>query len=270
VVVATGTKGDTGASEDPWARFCAGGEIASSTVATGVAASVAQQLKYVSAISTCGCVVFMVLFFKDVLVSGDRLRGTYCFGALTSEFATKRGCLEGRIERLRTQHMEAVRDKSAVENKSRNLLEKLSAAEKEREDLGRKLAEEKEGTERARAEAQAAYAEADVAHAEADLALRRITDKESELKSLRSYSEKTEASTHAGVERAHTLFVEAYRELGTQTAPFDRSVEEVGLLFLEWLQEELESLLSHRDGPHVLCISCHLRGCSECLVPRRM
>jgi hypothetical protein len=26
----------------------------------------------------------------------------------------------------------------------------------------------------------------------------------------------------------------------------------------------------HRAGPHVLCISCHLRGGSECLVPRRM
>jgi hypothetical protein len=29
VVVSTGTKGDTGGSKDPWARFCVGGEIAS-------------------------------------------------------------------------------------------------------------------------------------------------------------------------------------------------------------------------------------------------
>jgi hypothetical protein len=74
-------------------------------------------------------------------------------GVLTLEFATERRRLEGRIERLRTQHTKAVRDKSAVENKSRNLLEKLSAVEKEREDLICRLAEEKEGTKRARAEA---------------------------------------------------------------------------------------------------------------------
>jgi hypothetical protein len=57
-----------------------------------------------------------------------------------------------------------------------------------------------------------------------------------------------EASTHAGVERAHTLFVEAYHELGAQTAPFDISGEEVGLHFLGWLQEELESLSSIATG----------------------
>jgi hypothetical protein len=48
------------------------------------------------------------------------------------DFATERRRLEGRIERFRTQHTEAVRDKSAAENKSRNLLEKLMAAERER------------------------------------------------------------------------------------------------------------------------------------------
>jgi hypothetical protein len=58
-------------------------------------------------------------------------------GALTLEFASERRRLEGWIERLRTQHTKAVRDKLTAENKSRNLLEKLSAAEKEREDLSR-------------------------------------------------------------------------------------------------------------------------------------
>jgi hypothetical protein len=69
-----------------------------------------------------------------------------------------------RIERLRTQHTEAVRDKSAAENKSHNLLEKLLAAKAEKKDLGRRLAAEKENTDRARAEAQAAR---DRAHTEA-------------------------------------------------------------------------------------------------------
>jgi hypothetical protein len=146
------------------------------------------------------------------------------------------------------QHTEVVRDKSVTENKSRNLLEKLSTIEKEREDLGCRFAEEKEGAERARAKAQVARAEADAMRAEADLALKRAAAKELELKSLRSYCEKTEASTHAGVERAHTLFVEAYRELGAQTSPFDKSREEVGLRFLGWLQEKLESLPSIATG----------------------
>jgi hypothetical protein len=38
------------------------------------------------------------------------------------------------------------------------------------------------------------------------------------------------------------LLVDAYRELGARTAPFDSSSEEVGLRFLTWLQEELEIL----------------------------
>ena len=71
---------------------------------------------------------------------GGRLSRTYCIGALTSEFAAERRRLEGGIERLQTQHTEAVRDKSAEENKSCNLMEKLSAVEAKKEDLGRWLA----------------------------------------------------------------------------------------------------------------------------------
>jgi hypothetical protein len=36
--------------------------------------------------------------------------------------------------------------------------------------------------------------------------------------------------------------VDAYRELGARTAPFEASGKEVGLRFLGWLQEELEVL----------------------------
>jgi hypothetical protein len=175
--------------------------------------------------------------------------------ALTSEFASERRWLEGRIECLRTQHTEAVRDKSVAENKSRNLLEKLSAAEKEREDLGRQLAEERKDAEKARVEAQATRAEAQPARAEAqvvraddEIARKHAVDMESELRNICSYCEKTEASTRAGVERAHTLLMEAYRELGAQTAHFEKSREEVGLRFLGWLQEELESLPSIVTG----------------------
>jgi hypothetical protein len=137
-----------------------------------------------------------------------------------------------------------------VENKSRNLLEKLMVVETEKEDLSRRLAEEREGAEKACAEGQAACTEADAARAEASLALKHAADVESGLKSLCSYTKKMEASTRAGVERAHTMFVDAYRELGARTASFDRSGEEVGLRFLGWLQEELESL------PSIATASC--------------
>jgi hypothetical protein len=57
VAAATVAKGDVGALEDPWSKFCAGGEIASAAAAKGVAASVAQQLKYVSVTSVYNCIV---------------------------------------------------------------------------------------------------------------------------------------------------------------------------------------------------------------------
>jgi hypothetical protein len=61
VAATTGTKGDTGALEDPWSKFCVGSKITSIAAAKGVAASVAQPLKYVSVTSACSCVIFVVL-----------------------------------------------------------------------------------------------------------------------------------------------------------------------------------------------------------------
>jgi hypothetical protein len=172
-------------------------------------------------------------------------------GALTSEFSAERRRLEGRIERLRTQHTDAIRDKSAAENRSRNLLEKLTAVEAEKEDLGRRLAAEMEDVEKVRAEAQAVRAEASVA-------LKRATDAESGQRSLLGYVDRKEASTRAGVDRAHALLVDTYRQLGARTAPFDKSGEEVGLGFLGWLQEELELLPSIVTGlmSFALLVTC--------------
>jgi hypothetical protein len=67
---------------------------------------------------------------------------------------------------------------------------------------------------------------------------------ELELKNISSHRERMESSTRTRVERAHTLFIDAYREVSAQIAPFNESGEEVGLPFLGWLQDELESLLS--------------------------
>jgi hypothetical protein len=163
-------------------------------------------------------------------------------GALTSEFAAERQRLEGRIERLWTQHIEAVRDKSAAENKSRRLMEKLAAAEAEKEDLSRQLAVENKDANRACTEAQAARAEAKHARAEANLARQRAEEAETSHSSLRDCLDKAEASTRVEVDQAHAQLADAYRQLGAWTAPFDASGKEVGLRFHGWLQEELEVL----------------------------
>jgi hypothetical protein len=163
-------------------------------------------------------------------------------GALTSEFAAERQRLEGRIERLRAQHTEAVRDKSAAENKSRMLMEKLAAVEAEKEDLSRQLAAERKDANRACAEVQAVQTKAKLARAEASLARQRVEEVETSYSSLRDRLDKAEASTRAEVDRTHAQLVDTYRELGARIAPFDVSGKEVGLCFLGWLQEELEVL----------------------------
>jgi hypothetical protein len=139
-----------------------------------------------------------------------------------------------------------VGDKSATENKSRNLMDKLSAAEAEKEELVRRLAAEKEDADKACAEAQAVRADAKLARAKASLALQRAA--EANHRSLRGYLDKAEASTRTEVDRARVLLVDAYRQLGARTASFDASGKEVGLRFLGWLHEELEVLLSIVTG----------------------
>jgi hypothetical protein len=165
-------------------------------------------------------------------------------GALTSEFTAERQRLEGRIDCLRTQHTKAVWDKSAAENKSHRLMEKLAAAEAEKEDLSRQLAAEKKDANRACAEVQAARVEAKLARAEANLARQCAEEAETSHSSLRDCLDKAEASTRAEVDRTHAQLLDAYRQFGARTAPFDAS--------------------------HVLCLAHHLRRGRECLVPRGM
>jgi hypothetical protein len=145
-------------------------------------------------------------------------------GALTSEFAAE-------IERLWAQHTDAVREKSAAENKSRRLTERLAAAEAEKGDLRRQLVEERRDANKAIADAHAAQAEAKLARAEASLARQRAEELEARLNRV----DKTEVSTRVEVERTHAQLVDAYLELGARTAAFEAPGQEVGLRFLEWL-----------------------------------
>jgi chromosome segregation ATPase len=169
------------------------------------------------------------------------MRRTWLYPLNLGVTRSERKRLEGKIERLRMQHTEAIRDKSVAANKSRNLLDKVKTLEKQNEDLGRRLNDKKDVAAEAKMEAESARAEAQAAY-------NRAVELELEVKSMSAYREKTESTTRAGVDRAHTLFVDAYRDLGAQTAPFDKSGGEVGTHFLGWLQEELESLPSIMTG----------------------
>jgi hypothetical protein len=75
---------------------------------------------------------------------------------------------------------------------------------------------------------------------------------------MRAYNERMGAATRVGVDWAHTLFVDAYRDLGAQTVPFHKLGGEVGTRFLGWLQEELESLPSIMMGlmSYASLVSC--------------
>jgi chromosome segregation ATPase len=67
-------------------------------------------------------------------------------GALTAEFSTE-------VKRLRAQHADAVREKSAAENKSRRLTKRMAAMEAEKGDLWRQLVEERREANKAIADA---------------------------------------------------------------------------------------------------------------------
>jgi hypothetical protein len=153
-------------------------------------------------------------------------------GALNVEFAAE-------VESLRAQHADAVREKSVAKSKSHRLSEKVAAMEAEKVDLWRQLAEERREANKAIADAQAAQAEAKLAGAEGNLARQLAEELEARLAALRSRVDKAEASTRAEIERTHAQFVDAYRELGAQTAAFEAPSQEAGLRFLEWMQEEL-------------------------------
>jgi hypothetical protein len=101
------------------------------------------------------------------------------------------------------------------------------------------LVEERREANKAIADAQAAQAEAKLARAKGSLAGQRTEELEARLNGLHNRVDKAKASTRAEVEPAHVQFVDAYRELGARTAAFEAPGQEVGLRFLEWLQEEL-------------------------------
>jgi small-conductance mechanosensitive channel len=167
--------------------------------------------------------------------------GRAALGALTA-------VVSAEVERLRTQHADAVREKSAADSKCRKLADKVAALEGEKADLRRQLVEERREANEAVAKAQAALAEANLARAEGNLARERAAQLEERLSALQSRVERTEAVTHAEAERTRKQLMDTYHELGALTAEFEVPDREPGLRCLEWVQEELQSLPTVVEG----------------------
>jgi hypothetical protein len=168
------------------------------------------------------------MYFCQAADFADRV----ALGVLTADIAAE-------VKSLRAQHADAAREKSTAESKNRRLAEKVATLEAEKTDLRLRLAEERREANQAVTEVQVARAEAKVARAENSLASQRAEEWEARFNALRGRVDKVEASVRSEVERTHTQFVDAYRDLGARTADFKVPVQEAGLRFLEWLQEEL-------------------------------
>jgi hypothetical protein len=122
-------------------------------------------------------------------------------GALTA-------VVSAEVERLRTQHADAVREKSAADSKCRKLADKVAALEGEKTDLRCQLAGERREANKALAKAQAAQAEANLARAEGNLARERAEQLEERLSALQSRVERAEVATRTGLsERANSLWI---------------------------------------------------------------
>jgi hypothetical protein len=156
--------------------------------------------------------------------------------------------VSAEVERLRTQHADAVREKSAADSKCRKLTDKVAALEGEKTDLRRQLAEERKEANEALAKAQAAQAEANLARAEGSLARQHAEQLEERLSALQSRVERAEASTSSEAERTRKQLMDSYHELGARTADFEVPDREPGLRCLEWIQEELQALPTIVEG----------------------
>jgi chromosome segregation ATPase len=182
--------------------------------------------------------------------------------------------VSAEVERLRAQHANAVREKSAADSKCRKLAEKVAALEGERMDLRRQLVEERREANQAIAKAQAAQAEAKLARVEGSLASQRAEEWEVRFNALQACMERAKASTRTEVEQTRKQLVDSYRELGARTADFEvpDPDREAGLRFLEWLQDELLALPTIMEGfmSFASLVTCEgalnalsLEGCSH-------
>jgi hypothetical protein len=156
--------------------------------------------------------------------------------------------LSAEVERLRTQHADAVREKSAADSKCRKLSDKVAVLEREKADLRRQLAGERREANEAVAKEKAARAEAKLARAEGNIAKERAEHLQERLTALESRVERAEAVARSEAERTRKQLMDTYRELGAGTGEFEVLDQEAGLRCLEWVQEELQALPTVVEG----------------------
>jgi hypothetical protein len=156
--------------------------------------------------------------------------------------------VSAEVERLRTQHADAVREKSAADSKCHKLADKVAALEGEKADLRRQLAGERRETNEALAKAQAAQTEANLARAEGNLSRERAEQLQERLIALESRVERAEAATRAEAKRTRKQLMDSYHELAARTGDFEVPEREPGLRCLEWVQEELQALPTIVEG----------------------
>jgi flagellar biosynthesis GTPase FlhF len=149
-------------------------------------------------------------------------------GALTA-------AVSAEVERLRTQHADAVREKSASDSKCRKLTDRVAALEREKADLRRQLAAERREANEAIAKEQAAQAEAKLARAEGNLAKELAEHLQERLAALESRAKGAETAMRAEAERTRAQLKDTYRELGARTGDFEVPDREPGLRCLQWV-----------------------------------
>jgi hypothetical protein len=156
--------------------------------------------------------------------------------------------VSAEVERLRTQHADAVREKSAADSKCRKLTDRVAALEREKADLRRQQAGEKRETNEALAKERAAQADAKLARAEGSIARERAEQLQERLTALESRVERAEAASRAEAERTRKLLMDTYHDLGAGTGEFEVPDREPGLRCLKWVQEELQALPTVVEG----------------------
>jgi chromosome segregation ATPase len=160
-----------------------------------------QHLKHVSVLDFDGCCFCEGSGLMGLCQAAD-FADHVASGALTADFAAE-------VESLRTQHADAVREKSAAESKIHRLSEKVATMVAEKAELRRQLGEERREANKAIADMQAAQDEAKVARAEGSVARQLAEELEATLNALRNRVDRAEASMRAEVERTHAQFVDA-------------------------------------------------------------
>jgi hypothetical protein len=181
-------------------------------------------------------------------------------GALTA-------VVSAEVERLRTQHADAVREKSAADSKCRKLADKVAALEGEKADLRRQLAGERRETNEALVQAQATQAEAKLARAEGNLARERAEQLQERLITQESCRPRPRCARRPNG-RAHSLWIHI---VSWVRGPVTSKCWTESLGFAVWngcRRSCRNSPLSW--GVYVVRLPGHLRGGDERALSRRV